>query len=350
MNIVQIVPSLKPCGPVNVALDLTRIFTEKGYTCYVLYFDEHTEKANFNIKCIHISQYQQIPWQNIEIAHAHGYRPTKFLAKVKQNFSNVKCLLTLHNYIFDDFRYEYGKIKGYIAALMYIKAIKQVACPIVALSKDAENYYRRIFPKQKIYYSYNSREIEDLPIEKKDYEIFKSSKDNITLGIVSVLNKRKNIGSAIKSLQYLPDKYQLCIIGDGEEFVYLNKLASNLQVKHRVFFLGKKTDAYRYMKYFDVYLLPSKSEGFPLSLIEASNAGCAIVSSNLPMITEVFRNNVDIIIADVNNPSKFAGAIEMALKSKDIKQNSRSVYDKYFTLEALYERYKKIYNCIIEES
>ena len=344
MNILQIVPSLKPSGPVNVSCDLVNIFTDNRHGCYVLYFDECSNKCNFNAECFCFSQYNDIPWDKIDIVHAHGYRPTRLLNRIRKEYPNIARVTTIHNYVFNDFKYEYGYVKGGIASLMFLYAVLKSKSSIVTLSNDAQKYYKKLLPGQRIYSSYNSRQIEHLIIDKDDLQIFDNlKKENVVLGIVSVLNKRKNIASAIKVMKFLPDNYTLCIIGSGPDENNLKLLSQKLGLCNRILFLGFRNRAYRYMNYFDLYLLPSKSEGFPLSLIEASAAKCGSVVANLPMIKEVYTDKKDIIITDPDNYPKFANDIKLAYKTKGLGYNAYDIYCKNFTLQKLYDRYFDIY-------
>ncbi|MDE5977863.1 MAG: glycosyltransferase family 4 protein [Turicibacter sp.] len=350
MNIVQVVPSLKPCGPVNVASDLVKVFSEKGHHCYVIYFDETIKKVNFNAECFHISEYHRIPWDEIDIIHAHGYRPSKFLLKIKRVYPQIKRVSTLHNYVFQDFKFEYGFVKGFFASLLYCYVLRKSGSAIVTLSKDALAYYKPLFPNRQLFYSYNSRRLSSRLIDESETALIEEFRGGgILLGVVSVLTKRKNISSIIRALPLLPNNMKLCIVGDGKEKCKLEKLVNNLRTQDRVLFLGSREDASRYMKYFDAYLLTSKSEGFPLSIIEAAASKCRIVSYSLPMIMEVFKNKTDIILCEKLNPVVLSKCIVEALNMPNLGINAYKTYLENFTLDELYYRHMNIYNSIINK-
>ena len=62
----------------------------------------------------------------------------------------------MHNYLFSDFGYTYGKIRGLIYGTLYL-LVNLRADKIVALSKDAQHYYSRFLPSCKLTYAYNTR-------------------------------------------------------------------------------------------------------------------------------------------------------------------------------------------------
>lgn len=60
----------------------------------------------------------------------------------------------------------------------------------------------------------------------------------------------------------------------------------------------------------DLFLIPSKSEGMPLRLLEAQSCGLPIVGSKIPGITDVIREGINGVLIDVWNTMGFAEAIK----------------------------------------
>ncbi len=78
-----------------------------------------------------------------------------------------------------------------------------------------------------------------------------------------------------------PDAH-LVIIGSGREFSNLHNEASLLGVSPRVHLLGHKDVAVKYLKAFDIWAMPSLSEGLGLALLEGMSAGLPCVASDIP--------------------------------------------------------------------
>lgn len=109
------------------------------------------------------------------------------------------------------------------------------------------------------------------------------SKENnrITIGLIATLNKNKGINVAIKSINLLPQNFNLEIVGAGNKENYIC-LAQKLKVEDRVKFLGyfaQKEDINEWLKKVDIYIQPSLSEGIPRSAIEAMAAACPLIVS-----------------------------------------------------------------------
>lgn len=140
MRILFIVPSLKNAGPVVVVNDLVHLLIKRGHKCRVCYFDR-IEELSFECNVAQISMRQRIDFNDYDIVHTHGYRPQLYAFLHKPwNKCCTKFVTTMHNYLFSDFGYTYGKIRGLIYGALYL-LVNLRADKIVALSKDALHYY-----------------------------------------------------------------------------------------------------------------------------------------------------------------------------------------------------------------
>lgn len=71
------------------------------------------------------------------------------------------------------------------------------------------------------------------------------------------------------------------IISDGPERKKYENLIKEKNLKEKIFLLGEINDAYRYLKAFDLFILPSIYEGLSIALIEALFAGIPILASDV---------------------------------------------------------------------
>jgi glycosyltransferase involved in cell wall biosynthesis len=85
----------------------------------------------------------------------------------------------------------------------------------------------------------------------------------------------------------------LIIIGEGELADDLKRIRDSLDLKETVRFLGKRTDIPDLMAAMDLYVISSKREGLPVTLIEAMMAGKPIVSTSVGGIPETISHGVD---------------------------------------------------------
>jgi glycosyltransferase involved in cell wall biosynthesis len=113
-----------------------------------------------------------------------------------------------------------------------------------------------------------------------------NSKQNIIL-VVTRMFKRKGVQYLIEALKGMNTNWEIKIAGDGPYLEELKKQAASVNAKIEFLgFLGRKElDAlYRKAK---IFLFPSLRENFPMVLIEAMDAGCAVITTHAEGCSEV---------------------------------------------------------------
>ena len=118
-------------------------------------------------------------------------------------------------------------------------------------------------------------------------------------------------------------------------------------------FTGHRKDAYRFLPYYDILALPSHSEGFPLSLLEAAVYQKKVVVSELPIVKECFgyRNQgastgkaeVAAFKIDPDQDAtvlRLAEAIRNAIADDAIGARLRQRFDKDYSPEVFYQKYE----------
>lgn len=116
------------------------------------------------------------------------------------------------------------------------------------------------------------------------------AKNEIILGNVGKFNFQKNQIFLIELLKKMDKKYKLLIVGDGEKREEL--LEKSREVKNRVIFTGSVNNVNEHLMAMDLFLLPSKFEGQPFSLIEAMATGIpCLVSDKVSRETDILGRN-----------------------------------------------------------
>lgn len=85
----------------------------------------------------------------------------------------------------------------------------------------------------------------------------------------------------IKAASILKGMVDVTFIGDGESLEYLQKLTSELHADDYVHFVGKKSQVYiaEHLKDYDLFVQPSRKEGFGLTVAEAMAAKVPVLVS-----------------------------------------------------------------------
>lgn len=106
----------------------------------------------------------------------------------------------------------------------------------------------------------------------------------LVLGCIAALRPEKRLDlllRAFASVRYLQPGMKLVIVGDGSELPGLQALAAKLGVTPDVVFEPATQNVADWLHAIDIFVLPSESEGFSNSLLEAMACGCCPVASNV---------------------------------------------------------------------
>jgi len=119
--------------------------------------------------------------------------------------------------------------------------------------------------------------------------------------------------------------WQLKIVGEGPERARLEGLIEELRLNDRVFLLGERRDTAKLMEECAVFLLPSRSEGFPNALCEAMSAGMACVSFNdLNDESIISSHEIDGFLVREKSIASLADGIRKIAENRDLRLKLQS--------------------------
>jgi glycosyltransferase involved in cell wall biosynthesis len=101
------------------------------------------------------------------------------------------------------------------------------------------------------------------------------------IGTVAALRPEKNLSRLIRAFKLVTERHdvRLVIAGDGPELPALRRLATDLGLGDKVFFVGDVAAPEAYYASFDIFALSSDTEQMPLTVIEAMAAGLPIAAT-----------------------------------------------------------------------
>lgn len=189
---------------------------------------------------------------------------------------------------------------------------------IRVVSKDAKDKFDITFPflKNKTRVVYNvilKDEILELGSEKG----FKDDYRGLKLLIVGRVSKEKGQDLAIEALKKLLDigiVAKLYIVGDGSFRRECEILSRKLGIYKNVIFLGTKKNPYPYMKGCDIYIQPSRYEGYCITLAEALIFNKPIVATRFTGALEQLKGNKNSEIVDYSSEDIFKGILKILKK------------------------------------
>jgi glycosyltransferase involved in cell wall biosynthesis len=144
---------------------------------------------------------------------------------------------------------------------------------------------------------------------------------------------------------------RLAIIGDGPERAALERLTSTLALDAYVHFLGYRADAATLMHSFDVFVLPSWSEGFGLVVLEAMAAAKPVVATDVGALPEIVVDGVTGSLVPPHDPSALATALHDLIaqpeRARAMGQRGRARFEQHFTLGQMLDGTSAVYQRVV---
>lgn len=198
------------------------------------------------------------------------------------------------------------------------------------------------------------REIKIIPnfVDEKRYSPPEKRMDG-PKNILHVSNFRQikridDIVSAYKIISESSDA-RLILVGDGPEMPRIRKMVNKLKIKN-VIFTGKRKNVVRYYQKADVFLMASRLEGMPLSMLEAMSCGVPVVSSAVGGIPEIVNHGKNGYLTRLGDCRSMA---EYCLKllgddkiQKNFSKRSRKSVLKNFSFDKAVREYERYFRKI----
>lgn len=344
MKVAIIVPALRQLGPVIVMQTLVNsLRNSTDVEIDVYYFDKKKDNNLLFSVPVYQLNLSDFCFADYDVIHTNGIRPDLFAwfnrRKIKFHIS------TIHSIVFDDLMFTYNRLISSLFGNLWLFLWKK-ADKLVCVSYSMKNYYEKWFTSTKIEVIHNGISNSDVRTSSEDDVVnaineFRSEGLKI-IGSAGVLTKIKGIDHILFQLKKNSD-LSLVLIGDGKELPNLKKLAAKLKISNRINFCGFRSNAFSYFKYFDYFLMPSRSEGFGLALMEAVQQKVPVICSDIPVFKELF-NNEEVTFFELDNSDSLAGALnEVKTNGSKKSELAYSRYLNFYTDKQMSQKYLELY-------
>lgn len=291
-----------------------------------------------------------IQTQTYSIVHTHGYaagltgRLAAILAGKKEIFH------TVHNFFPSVSPFlSYG---GKLTEVWLSHHTKK----IIAVSDQLRNAQIKMgISPDKVVTIYNGIDI--AKFKKQDKYKARSllglSMNEHVVGTISRLIPSKGIDIFLGALALQNRKRPIkgLIIGDGPERPVLQNLAQELNLSDKVLFLGHRTDIPMLLSALDVFILPSRQEGFGLVIPESLCLGLPVIASNTGGITEIIESGSNGLLFTPGNVEELSKHISTLMYNEELRdrlaKNGMESVSKKFSSEQMVKSTSLLYQNII---
>jgi len=171
----------------------------------------------------------------------------------------------------------------------------------------------------------------------------------LIIGSIAEWTKNKGLVYLLKAIKRGKIKNAaIVLIGSGEnpDKEKIKKLIEKYQLKN-VYLIEWLDNAARYLKAFDIFVLPSLKEGLPYTILEALAAGIPVIATDVGGIPEIINNNIDGFLIKPKNSRQLAEKVLYLINNPEIARKAaekgREKITQKFNLTKMIEQTKKVY-------
>lgn len=287
------------------------------------------------------------------LVHIHGLKSVMIGVPAAKLSGGSRLLFTAHNCLPQPQSRWYGVTHGLVNRRM-LRSLDR----IIAVSDAVSSELMEFVPYQRIVTIRNG-------VDYRRFEGYTRSEalaamglkaDHFIIGVVARLIPEKGITCLLQAaalLQHILPQVRFVIVGDGPMRGQLEQYARALQLQEHVKFLGFRRDVPLLMAGWDLFVLPSFSEGLSVSVLEAMAAKLPLVVSDIPSMREVVVPGKSGLFFTPNDVPGLAAAILQIAKDPSKQQrmgdyNYRTVV-RYFGIDQMIKATKLQYQELIEE-
>lgn len=217
---------------------------------------------------------------------------------------------------------------------MTSRTVMKNADSVIALTEDMKQTMWSIYDRDIVVIP-NGVELKEYTNETSVKVINDAGKRILFVGRLHQVKGVRYLLQAMKIVHKKMHDVQLILVGDGEEREHLEFLTADLAIKECVEFAGKvpHEKVQVYMNQAEVFVLPSLSEGFPVTIIEAMACGLPIVATRVRGVSEIIEDGINGYLVDPKDPVQIARALLKILDNeylrKEMSSNNREEAKKY---------------------
>lgn len=173
------------------------------------------------------------------------------------------------------------------------------------------------------------------------------------IGTIANFYPTKGLDILIKAVAILKDNIpslSVSIIGDGPERKKLEALIASYQLQTTVLLTGFLENASQYIPAFDLFVLPSRKEGLPYTILEAQAERLPIVATNVGGIPSVIHNKENGLLVPKENAEALAEALHYAYQhQEEMKIMGMRGSFQQLSIEEMAQKTKELYQSLLQE-
>ncbi|MBT1074646.1 glycosyltransferase [Geobacter grbiciae] len=287
---------------------------------------------------------EEIRKDGMQIIHSHNYK-SNYYARQAAAQSGARWIVTNHG--------RRAGFKLFLYALLDAMLVRRADRVVAVSPKIADQLAALGIGRGGLTVVDNGVDFgrfENLPAKADAGSVLGVAGDAYVIGTVGALTEEKghrHLLQALKSVRNTIPNAVCVLVGDGPERTRLEQMARQQGTAEAVVFAGKRDDVPLILPRFDLFVLPSLSEGLPMALLEAQAARVPAIATNVGAIPTVIQDGATGLVVPPGDAQALAEAIIRSHGEAD-KTLSRALkgYERvkeHYSAETMAQRYIELY-------
>jgi GalNAc-alpha-(1->4)-GalNAc-alpha-(1->3)-diNAcBac-PP-undecaprenol alpha-1,4-N-acetyl-D-galactosaminyltransferase len=196
------------------------------------------------------------------------------------------------------------------------------AAALVVLTERLRPWAEGFIRKEAVYVIPNPVQVPPVSSENRVTQVLGRSER--TVAAMGRLGHEKGFDLLLQAFARCAGRRQnwsLMIIGEGDERPRLEAMARDLGIKDRVLMPGRSKHPFPILRTADLFVLPSRLEGFPMALVEAMACGLPVICTDFPSgARDIVRDGIDAIVVPPNDVKALGEALDRLMEDPAERQ------------------------------
>jgi glycosyltransferase involved in cell wall biosynthesis len=175
------------------------------------------------------------------------------------------------------------------------------------------------------------------------------------IGSVCVLRPEKGLATLLEAFSMVKGSepgLRLAIVGSGPELGALESMSRDLGIVNECLFYPSVNDVVPWLRMIDIFVLPSLSEAFSNSIMEAMACGCCTIGSRVGGTPELIEDGRTGMLFEAGSATSLADKLRLAIGNpqlrRELSQRSQALIKSRFSMLASARRMEEIYNHFLQ--
>jgi glycosyltransferase involved in cell wall biosynthesis len=314
-----------------------------------IYFDFEKGKTKGLRLHVLMQLYRHCKSEGYDVIIAHRFKPINAMMKLNRSLKVPACIGVLHGLGEYDRLYRRWELRRLINSSWKLVGVSRAVCNDL-LNCGAGLTHGDVV---QINNAIDVQAAEEIQLSRNAArQALGIPQDVFVFGTIGRLVPVKGHIYLIEAFAKIKNKYPsavLVIIGEGRSRSDLESAISRLGLVSRVLLLGEKDNALQYVRAFDVFVMPSLSEGLPLALLEAMSGHLPVIGSDIDSLRPILEDCGGYIFSagDVLGLTRQLDFVQ-TLTSKKLRTVGDQTYN-YLCSSHKIEMFRDSYLTVIEQ-